>query len=136
MSDLTSKSSATQKAIKQAFVRIKKNRPKVVDKGRKMSIAAVAEESGFSRATIHKYHPDIAELIRSETGKDVRAQRNQKHEELKTQRDKNRALRKELRGAKEQVRQLASINATLTMENNRLSALLSSDNVTVLSPKK
>lgn len=135
MSNVVSQNEATRKAIKQAFVRIKNNRPKVVNNSRKMSIASVAEESGFSRAMIHKYYPDIAEMIRGESGRDNRTQRNEKNELLKAEREKNRVLQKELKGMRERVRQLSSINATLSTQNNRFKALLDGDNIRVLSPK-
>ena len=135
MSNAVPQSEATRKAIKQAFVRIKNSRPKVVNKNRKMSIASVAEESGFSRATIHKYYPDIVEMIRSESGRDIKTQRNKKNELLKVEREKNRVLQKELKDMRERVRQLSSINATLSTQNNRLKALLDGDNIRVLRPK-
>ena len=58
------KSDQTRKAIRQAMLRIEKGRTRIVDKGRKMSIAAVAEETGISRAAIHRLYPDFAEKIR------------------------------------------------------------------------
>jgi len=136
VNNVAPKSEATRTALKQAFIRIKKNRPKIVDKKRKMSIAAVAEESGYSRATIHKYYPDIAELIRGEAGRDVRTQRDEKNELLKKARDKNKALQKELKAMRVKISHLSSINATLTLKNNRLEGLLGSGNVTVLKAKK
>jgi AcrR family transcriptional regulator len=130
------KSEATRKSIRQAFLRIEKGRPKVVDKGRKISIASVAEEAGLSRAAIHKSYPDIAEKIREVSGKAVRSQRDQKKQELKCEKEKNRALRLQLAELGEKVKVLASKNATLTLKNNELQILVDSKNITVLMPNK
>jgi AcrR family transcriptional regulator len=118
------KSEATRKTISQAFLRIEKGRPRVVDKGRKISIASVAKEAGLSRATIHKCYPDIAEKIRAVSGKAVLTQRNQKHQELKGEKEKNRALRLQLAELRGKIEVLASKNATLTLKNNELQALV------------
>ena len=53
----SSKGEQTRNIIRQAITRIEKGRPKVVSKERKMSVAAVAEEAGVSRATIHNNYP-------------------------------------------------------------------------------
>lgn len=45
-----SKGDLTRKAIKQALLCLQNNRPKIIAKERKISIAAVAEEAGVSRA--------------------------------------------------------------------------------------
>ena len=67
-------------------------------------------------------------------GKEVFSQRNQKNEQLKVEREKNRALRMkvvELRGS---VECLSSINATMTLKNTELPTLVESKNITVLMP--
>jgi hypothetical protein len=44
---------STEKELKNALIRLKHGRPKIVDKKRKLSISALAEEAGVSDSTIH-----------------------------------------------------------------------------------
>ena len=131
----TSSESETHKRIRLAIVRLEKGQPKVVEKGRKVSVAAVAEEAGVSRALIHKDYPDLMERIRGNANKAIHRQRDEKHEKLKEERFKNRQLREKIVDLTEQRNELASKNATLELENRRLSAILDSKNVTVLRGK-
>ncbi|MCK0165779.1 TetR family transcriptional regulator [Marinobacter sp. S6332] len=127
----TSSESETHKRIRLAIVRLEKGQPKVVEKGRKVSVAAVAEEAGVSRALIHKDYPDMLERIRGNSNKAIQRQRDEKHEKLKEERFKNRQLREKIVDLTEQRNELASKNATLELENRRLSAILESKNVRV-----
>ena len=123
--------SDTHKRIRLAIVRLEKGQPKVVEKGRKVSVAAVAEEAGVSRALIHKDYPDLMERIRGNANKAIQRQRDEKHDKLKDERAKNRQLREKIVELTEQRNKLASKNATLELENRRLSSILESKNVTV-----
>jgi len=127
--------SDTHKRIRLAIVRLEKGQPKVVEKGRKVSVAAVAEEARVSRALIHKDYPDLLERIRGNGSKAIQRQRDEKHEKLKEERFKNRQLREKIVDLTEQRNELASKNATLELENRRLSAILESKNVTVFRGK-
>ena len=127
--------SDTHKRIRLAIVRLEKGQPKVVEKGRKVSVAAVAEEAGVSRALIHKDYPDMLERIRGNSNKAIQRQRDEKHEKLKEERFKNRQLREKIVDLTEQRNELASKNATLELENRRLSAILEGKNVTVFRGK-
>ena len=127
--------SDTHKRIRLAIVRLEKDQPKVVEKGRKVSVAAVAEEAGVSRALIHKDYPDLMERIRGNANKAIQRQRDEKHEKLKEERFKNRQLRQKIVDLTEQRNELASKNATLELENRRLSAILEGKNVTVFRGK-
>lgn len=127
--------SDTHRRIRLAIVRLEKSQPKVVEKGRKVSVAAVAEEAGVSRALIHKDYPDLMERIRGNANKAIQRQRDEKHEKLKEERAKNRQLREKIVELTEQRNELASKNATLELENRRLSAILESKNVTVFRGK-
>ncbi|MBC7191786.1 TetR family transcriptional regulator [Marinobacter sp.] len=127
--------SDTHKRIRLAIVRLEKDQPKVVEKGRKVSVAAVAEEAGVSRALIHKDYPDLLERIRGNSNKAIQRQRDEKQEKLKEERFKNRQLREKIVDLTEQRNELASKNATLELENRRLSAILESKNVTVFRGK-
>lgn len=127
--------SNTHKRIRLAIVRLEKGQPKIVEKGRKISVAAVAEEAGVSRALIHKDYPDLMERIRGNANKSIQRQRDEKHEKLKAERCKNRQLREKIVELTEQRNELASKNATLALENRRLSAILESENVAVFRGK-
>jgi len=127
--------SETHKRIRLPIVRLEKGQPKVVEKGRKVSVAAVAEEAGVSRALIHKDYPDMLERIRGNSNKAIQRQRDEKHEKLKEERFKNRQLREKIVDLTEQRNELASKNATLELENRRLSAILESKNVRVFRGK-
>ena len=127
--------SDTHKRIRLAIVRLEKGQPKVVEKGRKVSVAAVAEEAGVSRALIHKDYPDLLERIRGNSDKAIQRQRDEKQEKLKEERFKNRQLREKIVDLTEQRNELASKNATLELENRRLSAILESKNVRVFRGK-
>lgn len=127
--------SDTHKRIRLAIVRLENGQPKVVEKERKISVAAVAEEAGVSRALIHKDYPDLMERIRGNANKAIQNQRDAKHEKLKEERAKNRQLREKIVELTEQRNELASKNATLELENRRLSAILESKNVTVFRGK-
>lgn len=111
-----------RKAIVQAILRIQNGRPKVVEAGRRMSIAAVAEEAGTSRANIHNNHPELADRINGLGNKAVRAQRDQKHSQLKEERQKNREYRDEINELRDANNKMATQLAMLTDENERLLA--------------
>jgi len=135
MTERSIKSHETAKSIRRAILRIKKGRTKVVSKSRKMSIASVAEECGLSRASIHKDYPELVDIIKAEAGKNVRAQRDHKNEELKIERQKNRDLRSELTEVKKSNQKLASINASLTIEILELRAIAENSNVSAFKKK-
>lgn len=126
-----SSESETHKRIRLAIVRLEKGQPKIVAKGRKISVAAVAEEAEVSRALIHKDYPDLLERIRGNANKTIQAQRDEKHLKLKQERFKNRQLREKIVELTDQRDELASKNATLELENRRMAAILESKNVSV-----
>ncbi|MFJ2684216.1 TetR family transcriptional regulator [Pseudomonas sp. NPDC087342] len=115
--------------IRLAILRIEKGRTRVVEKGRKLSIIAVAEETGISAAAIHNHHPDMADLIRRKLGVDMREQRNSIAKKLKEFRSINKDHRDEIALLKKEIALLASHNATLMLKNSELNAIIQSDNV-------
>ncbi|GHD33532.1 hypothetical protein GCM10007053_18010 [Halioglobus pacificus] len=125
----------TAKAIRQAIQRIEKGRPKVINAGRKLSIASVAEEAGVSRATIHNNHPGLAERIREAGNRAVRAQRDEKNAALRNLRAKYTELRQEHIRTRELNREMASEMATLEVENRRLQSIAESKKVIVFPSK-
>lgn len=131
----SSKGEQTRNIIRQAITRIEKGRPKVVTKERKMSVAAVAEEAGVSRATIHNNYPDMADRIRTMLGKQNRIQRDKKHEALRLEKAKNRQLRTENAELRTKINVLVSKNRALTDELHETLAIAGSANVRILKPK-
>jgi chromosome segregation ATPase len=126
-------SEPTLKALENALIRLKHGRPKVVDKKRKISISALAEEAGVADSTIHNRYPEIAAQVRQIIGKEHKSQRDKKSQELKTEKSKNQELRAEIESLEADVRKLTSINATLERENAQLRAELASGNVVRIS---
>ena len=114
--------SATHKAIRQAIVRIEKGKPKVVTLTRKMSVMAVAEESGFSRALIHRDHKDLANRINGGVKKEVGARLSESQKKLADERVKAKALRVDIKELKAALAEMTSMNVTLLLENRRLHA--------------
>jgi DNA-binding transcriptional MocR family regulator len=120
---------STEKELKNALIRLKHGRPKVVDKKRKISISALAEEAGVSDSTIHNRYPEIAAEVREITGKEHKAQRDEKNEKLKSEKSKNKELREHIEQLELDIRKLTSINATLSHENAQLKAEIASGKV-------
>lgn len=115
------KEKATHKAVRLAIVRIEKDRPNIISVGRKMSVAAVAEEAGVSRALIHRDCPDLLERIKGGVNKGVRQERDAKQSELKEYKEKNKELRDEIAQLRAMLSNVQSQNATLIRKNMRLS---------------
>ncbi|MBE0421878.1 MULTISPECIES: TetR family transcriptional regulator [Pseudoalteromonas] len=127
------KEKATHKAVRLAIVRIEKGRPNTVSHKRKMSVAAVAEEAGVSRALIHRDCPELLERIKGGVNKDIRQQRDAKQTELNKYKDRNRELRSEVAELKAMLAKVQSQNATLIRKNMALSNVLADNsNVTQL----
>ena len=128
------KEKATHKAVRLAIVRIEKGRPKIVSDQRKMSVAAVAEEAGVSRALIHRDCPELLERIKGGVNKGIRQQRDAKQTELNEYKERNRELRAEVAELKTLLAQVQSQNATLIRKNTALSSVSAKNsNVTQLS---
>ncbi|WP_318482172.1 TetR family transcriptional regulator [Photobacterium leiognathi] len=116
------KEKATHKAVRLAIIRIEKGRPTIVSEQRKMSVAAVAEEAGVSRALIHRDCPDLLERIKGGVNKGIRQQRDAKQNELKEYKERNRELRSEVAELKAMLAKVQSQNVTLIRKNMALSS--------------
>lgn len=130
------KGEQTQKSLELAIHRITTGRVRKVNPGRKLSIAAVAEEAGVSTATIHNRYPEIAEKIRQLLNKDARQQRDEKSQALKEEKSKRKELLDENRLLRQQMAELVSRNATLEVELDHFRALVESKNIAQICPKK
>lgn len=118
MTQVRKPAEAREKDLRLAIYRIERGRAHT--KATKLSIAAVAREAGVTPALIHNHYPAIAEAIRLKLGTSSRQQRDAKQDQLKVEREKNRALRKELETMRSQLAALASINEMLLAENRIL----------------
>ncbi|MBF4269064.1 TetR family transcriptional regulator, partial [Vibrio anguillarum] len=128
---------STHKAVRLSIIRIEKGRPNVVSDKRKMSVAAVAEEAGVSRALIHRDCPDLLERIKGGVNKGIRQQRDAKQIELNEYKERNRELRSEVAELKAMLSKVQSQNATLIRKNMVLSGVSTkNNNVTQLSYNK
>ncbi len=127
-----SKGDLTRQTIKQALLRLQNNRPKVVTPGRKISIAAVAEEAGVSRATIHNNYPEIAERIRKMNNNSSRVQLDEKHQNLNILKNKNRELRDQIQNLNSDLAKITSINASLLLENTMLQTIINNKKVSLI----
>ena len=125
--------SAREGDLRLAMLRIERGRSRT--KAARISIASVAREAGVSPALIHNHYPTIADAIRQAQGRSSRQQRDAKHEELKTERDKMLELRQDVARLRVDVDRLASINEVLLAENAVLKAKLDDRRVVDLSSK-
>ena len=124
---------STEKELRNALMRLKHGRPKLVDKKRKISISALAEEASVSDSTIHNRYPEIAAEVREMIGKAHKVQRDEKNERLKSEKSKNKELRDYIEQLEADIRKLTSINATLSYENSQLKAEMASGKVIRIS---
>lgn len=134
MSDKRLPSDARDKHLRLAISRIQRGRART--KATKLTIASLAREAGVSTALIHNHHPEIAEIVRVAQGRSSRAQRDAKHEELQTEREKNRTLRAEAENMRRQIASLASINEVLVIEVRDLKARLSDGKIVDILSKR
>ena len=124
-------SDARERDLQLALARIQRGRAHTGET--KVTIAAVAREAGVSTALIHNHYPIIAEAIRDAQGRSSRAQRDVKHQDLRAEREKNRALRQEIEELRAKVASLASINEVWIAENRVLKAKQSDSKVVDLA---
>ena len=110
----------TREELQYAMLRVK-------NKGKRLTISAVATEAGVTPGLIHNTYPDIAEAIRAQVGKATRQQRDDKIAELSKERERNKELRAELETALNDIKLLSSENETLRQEVSILRATMSRD---------
>ena len=133
---IKNKADRTRHDLEMAILRIAQGRPREIEKNRKLSILAVAEEAGISGASVHNNYPEIAEEIRTKINKKTRTQRNAKHSALKSEKVKNKELRNQIVLLTKQLRDMASENVKLFTENQRLNAVVNSENVRMINKRK
>lgn len=131
MNQIRKTAQAREKDLKLAIFRIEKGRANT--KATKVNFTTVALEAGVSASLIHNCYPDIAEQIRSKTGRSSRQQRDEKQNELKEEKNKNKQLRSDLKEAMAKIANLASINETLLIRVRTLEAATAGGNVRAFS---
>lgn len=128
-------SDVRRRELELAISRILRGRSHTKVDAQSISISAVAREAGVSPALIHNHYPEIADKVREHQGRSCRAYRDAKHDELKIERDKSRALRGELKKQQSLVAKLASINEVLVHENRALRAKSDASNVSEIGSR-
>ncbi|MNC29422.1 hypothetical protein D3C75_776680 [compost metagenome] len=119
-----------EKDLRLAIYRIEGGRAHT--KETKLTIAAVARETGVSTALIHNHYPTIAETIRQKQGRSSRAMRDVKHQDLIVERLKSADYRQEIEALRAKLASIASINEVLLDENQTLREKLKEKNVVEL----
>ena len=119
-----------EKDLRLAIYRIEGGRAHT--KETKLTIAAVARETGVSTALIHNHYPKIAETIRQKQGRSSRAMRDVKHQDLIVERLKSAGYRQEIEALQAKLASIASINEVLLDENQALRDKLKAKNVVEL----
>jgi AcrR family transcriptional regulator len=114
MSETRKTAETREKDLRLAMFRIKRGRSHTG--ATSVTIAGVAREAGVSPALIHNHYPTIADAIRVEQGRDSRAQRDAKHDDLKKERERGRELRQEVADLRAAVARLSSINLRSTFD--------------------
>lgn len=116
---------STRKELDLALRRIQQGGARVVDDGRRLSIAAVAEEAGVSPALIHNSHPEFAEEVRRLVGRARRSVEGGGEEKLMHAKKRVIELMAQVELLETKVRKIAVENLSLSEENRRLRKLLS-----------
>ena len=89
---------------------------RLLQEGKKITLAAIAGGAGVSPPLINNCYPDFAEKVRGIMGKTVRQQRNEKADLLTKEREKSRELREQVSSLLKEITRLASVNETLRAE--------------------
>ena len=110
----------THTKVRQAIVRIEQGNPKIISHDRKISVSSVAEESGVSRALIHRDFPDLLERIKGNVNKSIRQQRDEKRSKLQKYKEQNRELREDVSELRALLDVAHSQNMTLILKNKKL----------------
>lgn len=123
----------TRSAILLAIRRIENGRTRVVEVGRKLSIASVAEEAGVSDSLIHTRYPDLAKRIRKVRVDALGDQTKARNDAAKLSKAKVAELKVELRQLQAEFAALADRNHVLTIENRYLRSHQNSGKVVPIS---
>lgn len=140
--DSTNKGKA-ETAFREAFERLKRDKPKLLPKGTRVSQNNIAREAGLDPSALKKARfPTLIEEIQrwlQEHGDQLKSAPSRT---IYAQRNRNRTLKEQIEALKEQrdmaLAQLVDADARileLTMENERLRAQQKTSNVTTLKKR-
>jgi hypothetical protein len=101
--------------------------------GRKLSIAAVADEASVSTA-VHNRYPEIAEKVRQLLNKEGRRLKEAKGQELQAERAKRKKLYDENRVLRQKIAELVSRNASLEAELHHSRPVIEGNNINFIKP--
>jgi|SRR5476649_2574847 len=118
----------TEREIKLSIARIRNGKQKRIEPGRKLSIAAVADEAGISNATIHNRYPHLADEIRKFQKENAKADVTKKQTELSEMQRKIKEVRRQLHESEDALRKFAIVNLRMAQEIKSLKAELQERN--------
>jgi hypothetical protein len=138
----TSTPGRAEVAFREAFDRLKKQKPQLLPKGTRVTQNNVAREAGVDPSALKKARfPSLIEEIQRWVDEHAEASSPSTNQQLLSQRNRNRGLREQLEAFKLQrdraLGLLADADAKifeLTIENSRLRALAPKSNVIEISP--
>lgn len=110
----------TREELELALERIQKGQSRIVDGSRRLSIAAVAEEAGFSAALIHNSYPEFAERIRLILGRPRRVRKDASGEKVDHLNRLVLDLKEQIADLQSDLRKIAVQNLLLSEENRSL----------------
>lgn len=119
----------TEKKLKDALLRLKHGKTKIVSSDRKINIRSLAEEAGVSDSTIHNRYPSIASEVRELIDQTYKSKSDKKQKSLKIEKEKTKDLRKYIAEIEEEKRKLVSINETLIARVEQLESETLSENI-------
>ncbi|WP_150300634.1 TetR family transcriptional regulator [Pseudomonas profundi] len=111
---------STRKELELALQRIQLGHARIVEDGRKLSIAAVAEEAEVSPSLIHNSHPEFAKIVRELVGRPRRVAKDVNQEKLVKATERIEALTARVTALEEDLRKIAVENLSLSEDNKRL----------------
>jgi hypothetical protein len=132
---MSNNESATEKKIRLAIIRLEHNKPAIVEKDKKISLSAVANEAGVDRRTIDLY-PKLRERIEGNVSARKRRDVNDKQKMITELREKLSLERKVNGRQKDLINDLCSEVSSMDIRINELEGLVRSKNITVLNMKK
>ena len=97
---------------------------RVMARGGRMGITAVAKEAGVTAPLIHNTYPRIADKIRQLSGSETASRRDLLVCELNSAREALRAVQGDLKSAQDDLARLASINESMRDELDLMKAQL------------
>jgi hypothetical protein len=119
------KGSQTRKHISEAITRIKFNKSRIVPANSKLTVTNVAKEAKISRASIYNNYDNFLADIKSNS----LPKKNLLKDQVTKLKVQNKALKQQVHILRNKISTLASINATLEIDNQKYIAIVNSKNI-------